>query len=763
MLKPHTTADALYRLSDGSFRYRGYVDHLIRYVEERYLCNPDTWTEFVRVFHKHTDEDGWNGEFWGKMMRGSVLTYRYTSNEKLYAVLTETARDMLSAQRENGAFSTYTADNAFCGWDIWCRKYVLLGFEYYLEICKDDILAKQIVAALCRHADAVMERVGNPADGKIPITKACDSWLGLPASSILEPFVKLYTLTGEERYLDFASYIVENGGMEGGSLWEEAYRGEKAPYQYRAQKAYEMMSCFEGLIAYYRVTGNDYYKTAAVNFAKKIMESDLTIIGSAGCQLELFDNSTRTQLDTENCAVMQETCVTVTWMKLCYQLLLLTGEPVFADKIELAAYNAMPGAVNDYGITDAIEGMPFDSYSPLMYSTRARLSAGYRELEHIRYGCCGCIGSAGTALMALASAMKAKDGVYVNLYYPGDIHTEAPSGNPITLSVDTRYPNENTVKITFVSETSEKMKIAVRVPAYSKINAVSVSGEKPVSAKAGYYVVDRLWKNGDTIDLDFDTRVRVFRTEGVDENSKYHIALYKGPVVLAMDARLCDIDAVADVVEDESGFVEYQPSQTANFPVNMEYRIQNKDGSFFTVIDYASAGKTYDRDSVMTAWIATKNYWKVDFDKRFVLADRLVDGKRYLFIDDEKYVHACHSVAKATGWKTEDTGDGYVRLEDGSGRYLTVAGDDPMAYASAKPYAEDDCQKWKILHFARNYYILIHKKTGCALYEDSPNFKYMLFATEDASDKRYISHLRNNNLKVNVLFYVKNREADAVE
>lgn len=754
---PREKTDVLFHMLDGNFHYQGFADQKIRYVEKNYLCNPDTWTEFVKVFHKHTDTWGFDGEFWGKMMRGAVLTYQYTQNGELYDILTDAVEDMLTAQRPNGEFSTYVSDKEFSGWDMWCRKYVLLGFEYYLEICKDDALASRIVTAVCEHADYIMEYIGNPEDGKILITNASRDWLGLPASSILEPYVRLYNLTGEKRYLDFAGYIVDNGGIENGNLWEDAYLDEKYPYQYKTRKAYEMMSCFEGLLEYYRVTGIKKYKTAAVRFAKRVIESDITIIGCAGCEHELFDHSARTQLDTESGSIMQETCVTVTWMKLCHQLLLLTGDPIFADQIELSAYNAMSGAVNDYGIKDAIEGMPFDSYSPLMFSTRARLSGGYRELEKINYGCCGSIGSAGTALMAISSAMTSRDGIYLNLYYQGEINAISPSGNPYTLKINTNYPEENDVQVTYISATDEKMKIAVRIPSYSKNNMISVNGETAYSVQNGYSVIDRLWKHGDTIDISIDTRVRVFRTAGVDNNSQYHIALYKGPVVLARDARLGEpIDSVVDVIEDEKGFVVYESVAHAEFPVNMEYRIPNRDGSYFTVIDYASAGKTYNRDSVMTAWLATKNYWSVDITKSFTLANRAIEGRRYLCIGDENDVHACFDASMAAIWTPEDAGDGYVRLNNGCGKYLTVSDDQPDTYASVEAFAENDRQIWKLDHFIRNCFVIVHKKSRCTLYEDQNNQKYRLFSTETDSDKRYPSKFKNNNTNVNVLFYVKN-------
>lgn len=757
MYKTRSNTDKLFRLNNGAFDFKGPVDKAIRYVEKDYLCNADTWKDFVTVFRKREEERGWTGEFWGKMMRGSVLTYQYTENEKLYDVLTDTVCDMLTTQQETGEFTTYLEENKFGGWDMWCRKYVLLGFQYYLEICKDDVLSDKIIKAICNHADYIISRVGNPDEGKIPITEACAAWEGLPAASILEPFMRLYNLTDEKRYLDFASYIVDSGAVRWGSIWDEAYFDEKSPYEYNTRKAYEMMSCFEGVLEYYRVTGIEKYKVAAVNFAKKVITSDITIIGCAGCEHELFNNSARTQLDTDYDGTMQETCVTVTWMKFCYQLLQLTGDPLFADQIELSTYNAMLGSVNDYGIKDAIEGMPFDSYSPLLFSTRARLSGGFRTLEHINYGCCGCIGSAGTALMALTAAMTSSDGIYINMYYPGEIKAKTPSGSIVALKIETRYPSSDNVKITLVCDSDEKMKIALRIPSYSKKNSIRVNGDTCCDIESGYYVIDRNWHNGDVIDVEIDTRIRTFRTEGVDENSKYHVALYKGPVVLARDARLGEkIDSIVDVGEDENGFVSSESTNIADFPVNMEYRIKNKDGTYFTVIDYSSAGKTYNRDSVMTAWMATKDYWSPDFSKDVYLSSKHSSVKKYFFVGEDNIVRASIDPKNITAWSIKDAGAGYVRLLANGGKYLSVFGDNSISEATLEEYREDDGQKWKLVHFAKNQYVFIHKKTRCVLYENLLNGRYILYSTEPDSDKKYLAFLQNNNVKVNAIIKIKN-------
>lgn len=159
---------------------------------------------------------------------------------------------------------------------------MMLAMEYYLDICEDDHLRKRIIEFICGCADYIVEHIGRET-GKKQITDASRSWLGLNSSSVLEPIVRLYKLTKKEKYLDFATYIIENGGAKEVNIFELAYQNQLYPYQYGVSKAYEMMSCFEGLLEYYYVTGNEKYKTAVINFGKAIMETEISNIGSQWC------------------------------------------------------------------------------------------------------------------------------------------------------------------------------------------------------------------------------------------------------------------------------------------------------------------------------------------------------------------------------------------------------------------------------------------------------------------------------------------------
>lgn len=753
---PRINTDTLFQLADGSFNYGGYFDETAKLIQDEYLCNAETWEMFVEQYRGTPDDAnlGWKCEFWGKMMRGACFTYEYTQDEKLYNALTATVEDMLTAQDADGRFSTYSVEKEFDAWDLWGRKYILLGFQYYLDICKSFELKERVISAMCGHADYIMAHVGREEEGKKEITKCTRNWLGLNSASILEPYVRLFNITGEKKYFDYATYIVSTGGVSEGNVFEMAYEDKIDPYQYTTNKAYEMMSCFEGLLEYYRLTGVEKYKKAVVNFAKRVIKSDITIIGCSGCTHELFDNSAKTQLNTEYRGIVQETCVTVTWMKYCYQILSITGDPEFADQIELSAYNAMVGAVNSYKIKNLNHGFPFDSYSPLLYGTRARCNGGYQVMAQGTYGCCACIGSAGTALIPLSSAMLSKDGVYVNLYIPGTITTETPAGKKITLTIDTEYPKNGKIKITADGADGENMVLAFRIPAYSKKSTISLNGAAPTDAAAGYVRIAREWANGDFVEIELDTRVRTFRTEGVNENSPYHVALYKGPVVLARDARLGEtIDEVVDILEDENGFVDAVESHTATFPVNMEYKIPMKDGSYITVIDYASAGKTWNKDSVMTAWMATKNYWAVDFAKPITLASQ--NGTLYGACDG--LVLRDPSDKQCDSWTLEDAGDGYFRIKHSSGKYLTNKGENTDTNASLEDKLDCDCQVWKFEKLVQNKYYIVSKKFGANLYENYANLGFRLYSVDEKADQKFTWPIGHNaSLAVTSIFTIKN-------
>jgi len=717
--RPET--DVLFRLSNGAFSYKGIIDKAIRHIEKIQSLNKDLWTVFIKQFTYTPDDDGrWRCEYWGKMMRGACMTYQYTQNDELYKVLEDAVRGLMATQDELGRISTYSVSAEFNGWDVWGRKYVMLGFQHFLEICRDESFKKEILECMCRHADYIVSKVGYEKDGKKPLPKCSPHLHGINCCSILEPFVRLYNITGNKKYFDFASYIVDIGAMDGGDMFELICKGKLLPHEMPETKAYETMSCLEGLVEYYRVTKKEKYKTALCDFAKKIATYDTSIIGSCGCTHELFDFSAKRQSITEYYHIMQETCVTVTWMKLCYQLLCLTGDSFFADQIERSVYNGMLGSINTENRTSSF-GFAFDSYAPLYMDLRSRFVGGHNAMENysVHYGCCACIGSAGTALSALSSVSQGEDGIYFNLYIPGYIDVNTPKGTPFKLAIDTKYPADSKIAITVKgAKGDEEFTLAFRIPAWCKKPSLKVCNEY-IKVTAGEYAkVTRKWSCFDVIELDFEMGMELVLPPfgGVDNDRGQGklVAFRKGPVVFARDKRLGEeIDSIIDVDVDENGYVNAASSSKAKFDTQQEYTVTMKDGSHITLIDFQSAGKTWDEDSFMTVWCPTENFWSIDETKpvRFnnlTFLPSVPDEETGLVTDDE-------DTFKNTFWYLEKVSENRYMIRHKNGLYLTAEYEEgknvPFIYLREKG---KDSQVWNLKHCAADVYRLCLDGTNLA-------------------------------------------------
>lgn len=635
--------DSLFINFDQRAKFTGCVEKATRLIHDEQLMNRTLWKRFVQQFRNRDDSEkgAWRGEYWGKMMRGACFVYAYTRDDGLLRVLEETMEDILTAEDDLGRISSFTPDRELFGWDVWCRKYVLLGMQYFLEISENEPLNRKLIDSMCRQADYLIEKIG-PNPGQMSIYATSQTWQGLNSSTVLEPIVRLYGLTGAQKYLDFARYLIDCGGTALGNLIDLAVEDRLAPYQYPVTKAYEMMSYFEGVLEYYRITGEERCKTAVVNYGRRLMETDITIIGSAGCTHELLDHSAVRQSDPDSLAynVMQETCVTVTWMKFCTQLLLLTGDAVFADQIEQSFYNAYLGAVNTENAMDEDpkregwipEPLTFDSYSPLLPGLRGRKIGGLQRMrDNHYYGCCACIGAAGIGLVSKVAALLCRDGVALGLYIPGTIAAKTPSGAPLRLDITTDYPTAGEVRIAVLPAEEERFALLLRIPGWCRKASVSLNGGEDEPGAPGFFRLERSWKAGDTVTLhlemetcvlrpipygtdtlniDHDHKTDVIRPVEVKESPENHghIAFRRGPLMLAIDARTgTDPDAAIDpVLEGDTAPAAPLSADAVPFPVNLAVALPLRDGGTLTLVDYASAGKTMREDSRMAAWLTLR-------------------------------------------------------------------------------------------------------------------------------------------------------------
>ncbi len=572
-------------------------------------------------FSDHTDDHGpqFKGEFWGKWYTSAMLAYGYQPEESYKEIVDASLKAILETQEKDGRISSYPREKTFDMWDIWGRKYVLLGLISNYEQTGN----KKVLKAASRLTDELIEIAG---PGKTKLTETGLEVLGsMSSTTILEPVVLVYKHTGEQKYLDFARHMVlqwsePNAYTETGMrLIEDALDGVP-PLKISSPKAYEMMSCYEGLCELYRVTGEQHYLEAVERFARSVIEREIMVVGSGSSAELWFDGAYR---QTELLEQPMETCVTVTWMKLCYQLLRLTGDPIWADQMEVTLYNALMGAMNisgdwwAYFSSLAGERMP----SPM-------------QVPQCNSSCCVANGPRGLLLSPLWSVMQNEQGPVVNLYNKGEWLLKLKDGNEITLLQETTYPQEGVVLITIEQDGDLEYNMSLRIPKWSKETLLTVNGESfPV--KAGEYAtVQRKWSHGDQIRIQLDMRGRVIQAPG----NVNDLAVMRGPIVLALDNRMVEsavynlwlhadgavwhhkdelggVDYVLPDTVSESGPVKYiqlNPVKEKRADVWMAFEVPflYRHTHFFghevrplIMCDYASAGNAYSEENLFRVWI----------------------------------------------------------------------------------------------------------------------------------------------------------------
>lgn len=578
--------DSVTPLPARAVQLSGYLENDIRHSIEHWNKGVVPYAKFVEFFRNGRHQFAL-GEMWGKAVRSGCMFYRYTQDPELKRIMAETVGDLLSTRRANGSISCVEIDKQpdGPGGDMWERKYVLLGLDEYYEQVEAD---PAVLQAMKDQADCIIAQVGEPP--KVAITSLGWSPNHIESCTLLEPFMRLYKLTGEQRYLDFAKYIVDSGGSEGYDIFQQAYdkvdpHKMGGPYP----KAYEMMSMFEGLVEYYRVTGDERWKTTFMNLYDNIRNKEITIIGNGGGDQpyhpavmgEGWDNTAFEQTNPDITRMM-ETCVGVTWMKLCSQILRVTGESSTVDDIEKYVYNGLLGAMKHTG-----DGF---SYVNLLNGEKVTNYGWGTDFDGLPVTCCNLNGPMGLAYIPYIAVMDSKRGPVVNLYNAGTATAATPSGRSVKLDIVTEYPLSETAVIGVEPSQPEKFAVSVRIPAWSEATVVKVNGKKIKDVKPGTYRrIEREWKAGDRIELAFDMKARLIDApKGSNRAGDNFQAVVWGPIVLSRDENIDpDYNKPVQVVADKNGLVKVRKVKPTLATTRMEFIVPTTDGDI-RMTDYSS-------------------------------------------------------------------------------------------------------------------------------------------------------------------------------
>jgi DUF1680 family protein len=581
--------DRLKPAAAGEVQFTGRLaDKLQRCVQNRLLAQD---VQALVVPYREKTEVGssdWRCEYWGKWFTALTLADAYQPNSPAANVRDYGTAELLKTAAPDGYLGTREPEHRLLGWDVWGCKYALLGLLADYDRTGDP----KVLAAARRLGDVLVSELG---PGKINIEDVGE-WNGLPASSVLEPIVQLYERTGNAEYLAFARHIVSCWDLpskrlpNGMRLIEDAI-ARKPPSKMCAPKAYEMMSCFEGLCELYRATGQKEDLEAAVDLVDSVQAREVTLIG-CGTSGEVWCDGTKKQ--TRVTDKPMETCVTATWMKLNYQLLRLTGESKYADELERNLYNGLLGAMTPRG--------DWWAYFSGLMGVRV---PSYIQHPDVGTSCCVLNGPRGLMITPFWAVMQGKQGPVVNLYAPAAVHCKTPGKQSLTLQIAGDYPVADQTGVSVTLDKPEEFTLGFRIPAWSQVTRLTVN-DRPVTATAGSFAnVHRMWKTGDRVTIQFDMRARV--VDAPDENGQ--IAVVRGPVVFSLDNRLVpQSDSSAVIKSDGLPFVDAIPNPAAAKKINawMAFDIPfviNGSPSSLTFCDYADAGNEFSQADIFRTWL----------------------------------------------------------------------------------------------------------------------------------------------------------------
>ena len=502
---PAKLPDIVEMLSPSAVRIDGWLGARVAANEANRLLVVDT-EPLLAGFRKKPGTHPWIGEHIGKWLHAATLAWAYAGDAALREKLDRVAAELIATQEPDGYLGTYVPEQRFglfkgADWDVWSHKYNLIGLLTYYQYTGNE-------AALtaCR-------KMGDLLIATFPAKRsilAAGTHVGMAATSVLEPVVLLYRLTGDERYLDFARYIVKSWDEPKGPAILKTLLTEKQVNKVANGKAYEMLSNLVGLCELARVTGDREMLQAVLNAWQDIVDKRLYITGSASHGEHFPADHV---LPNEPVSHVGETCVTTTWIQFNLQLLRFTGEAKFGDELERAFYNHLAAAQHpqghDWCYYTALEGhKPYDK----------------------GISCCHSSGPRGMALVPQSAYLTGHDALLVSTFETSAATMEL-GGQQVTIDQQSQFPRSGESVLTLRLAKPATFAVKIRVPVWAA--PVTVESAK---FQSGWTVLPaREWKDGDRITIKFNLAAHLVAG---DHSNADRASLTWGPFVLAYDKKL---------------------------------------------------------------------------------------------------------------------------------------------------------------------------------------------------------------------------------
>lgn len=364
--------------------------------------------------------------------------------------------------------------------------------------------------------------------------------------------VKLYHVTGEQKYLDMAKTFLDFRGQTE-TKW--TYNQSHMPVVEQDEAvghAVRALYMYAGMADIAALTGNNDYLTAMDKLWHNIVDYQLYITGGVGAPGGNEGFAGRYELDNHNAYC--ETCAAVANAFWNYRLFLTLGEAKYMDVLERSLYNNILSGVS-------LSGDRF------FYPNRLESRGDQARSEWFSTSCCPSNISRFLPSVPGYIYAKAEGEIYVNLLISSETNIDMGKGK-VQISQESGIPWNGKVKLTIAPEKPSAFALKLRIPGWaseeavpsdlyrftkplSKTLQVSLNGQKAdYRMENGYLVVERKWEGRSSLEVDFPYEVRMIAAHDSVAANQDKIALQAGPLVYCAEWPDQETKTVLDLMID---------------------------------------------------------------------------------------------------------------------------------------------------------------------------------------------------------------------
>ena len=435
-----------------------------------------------------------------------------------------------AAQQPDGYINTfYTLTGQDKRWnnmdkhEMYCAGHMMeAAVAYYQATGKRKLLDVSI-----RMADHMMELFGPDKRHWVPGHEEIELAL-----------VKIYRTTGQEKYLDFANWLLEerghgHGSMGGEGKWDPAYYQDVIPVRELTDISGHAVRCmylYCGMADVAALKKDTAYVEALNRLWDDVVLRNMYVTGGIGSSRH--NEGFTEDYDLPNLDAYCETCASVGMVYWNQRMNQFTGDSKYIDVLERSMYNGALAGVS-------LAGDRFFYVNPLEVNPGVSGEIfGYKHVIPERpgwYACACCPPNLVRMVTSLGKYAWDEDetAVYSHLF----LGQEAALGKA-DIRVESAYPWEGSVTYHVSAKIDELITLAIHIPAYVKDLRVTVNGEAFDTAgeiRDGYLYISRKWGSDDQVELHFPLPVRkIYASTHVREDVGC-VALMRGSVVYCFE------------------------------------------------------------------------------------------------------------------------------------------------------------------------------------------------------------------------------------